>query len=191
MCYIRGGMAEGGRIYSPGCSDTTLPQDDRAIEIPYRLYFAGESLMWNGGVCFISDKPQLCAIKARAYLVTEAQFWQILSQESKTVVPIQACDIAQLRAQGSVSVGAGKYDHAIYCGELEGYPMITFTAPAQHMVSAMPSEDYLRLIISGLQETHRMSLEDAVVYLGTKQGVAGYYSKTELLELSKSDVVFT
>jgi hypothetical protein len=77
----------------------------------------------------------------------------------------------------------GYYSELIYCGQLAGYPMLSFTASENRTDFAPPSPKYLRMIRSGLQESHGLSTGDAVEYLKDRPGVLGNWTVSQLVEM--------
>lgn len=48
-----------GGSYAQGCEDKTLPQENKTIELPHRLYFARKYSGWGqGGIAFISVEKE-------------------------------------------------------------------------------------------------------------------------------------
>ena len=82
-------------------------------------------------------------------------------------------DLDQARKYGHTRILLGHYSELIYCGERDGYPMLTFTASENRTDFNRPSPPYLRMIHRGLQESHGLSTDDAVEYLRGKPGVPG------------------
>jgi hypothetical protein len=172
-CYVVGGKPPGASRTQPGARDTTLPLDDRPLEIPYRLYFAGVSKFWDGSPCFIdtlesSDTPTL----ARAYLITWGQFEDVVAQENgRSTSPIDL-ELKDLSAGSSRLIGPGRYENMLCTGHIDGVPALTFTSPctmAEANVGA-PAVAYLRLMVTGLRESHGLSDGALVTYLGSAPG---------------------
>jgi hypothetical protein len=91
MCYIRGGKPEGATRTYEGCNDKTPPVDQKPINIPHQLYFAKEAKVWNGGgVCFINpERDEQVNTLGNMYLITRAQFLEVVQQENFTTEPIE------------------------------------------------------------------------------------------------------
>jgi hypothetical protein len=179
-CYILGGTPNGGLHSQRGCDNKRMPRAEHPIDLPYTLYFAGESKIWTGGVCFL-DTITPGATKGKAMLVTLEQFEQITAQESQRehALPI---DVNLMRQKGYTILGDGshRYDKLVYCGEHEGYPVLVFTSPRKIMPYNKPSDAYLRTVTLGLSISRKMTAEDIVLYLIDKPGVAGNYTSSEL-----------
>jgi hypothetical protein len=181
--YILGGIFEETNHQHAGCDDKTLPVQDVLIDLPLELYFAGESRQWGGGVAFVKPNTLEVRTKSRAYLVTLGQFEQIAAQESSRET--HSLDVDLLRSQGYLVMGDGskKYDKILYCGEKDGYPVITFTSPLELQVYAKPEPTYLRTIAAGLKDFHGLDDQEVIEYLIVKPGVQENYSSDELSEL--------
>lgn len=180
--YIVGGTPKGASRDYKGCDDKTPPAEDALMELPHQLFFAGESRVWTGGMAFIGNSLSQERTKSRAYLITSGQFEQIAAQESARD-EVRPLDISLLRSLGRLTIGDGtrNYDEMLYCGEKDGLPIITFTSPSQDRPYTKPAAQYLKTIASGLRSSHGLSDDEICDYLIAKPGIAGNYSKTELI----------
>jgi hypothetical protein len=163
FCYIRGGQYRFGGSYAQGCTDKTLPQGNKTIELPYRLYFARKSSSWSqGGVSFISvDKendPNKWTL-ARMWKITEEQFVQVRQQE-----------------------GASWYNNVVNLGMDEGIPVYTITNSMNQALNP-PSRNYLLTIVIGLIESYQLNANEVYDYLYRKEGIQGYFSQQELKDI--------
>lgn len=187
MCYIAGGTPLGtDRVYV-GCKDPSPPLAYRAFEIPYQLYFAGESRVWTGGVAFIghtADSNILPTIVS-AYLIKLSQLEQLAAQESGRQ-EIYAIDLKQLQDRGLqiLGGGSGRYDGILQCGTYENVPIICITSPKIWPGFNTPAPAYLQTMASGLQgPIHGLTTDQVVAYLLQKPGVAGNYTAPQLHQL--------
>lgn len=188
MVYIQGGRAPGGTRDQPGCSDHTPPIKDEAIEIPNGIYFGGEAMIYSCGA-FITQQPGPRPTKARAYLITAEQFWQVVQQENNWPHPIKQPSISSIRQHKTAvlqDIGGkhAQFTRIIYCGEKAGYPMLSFTAEHQHDQVKKPSVVYLQIIARGLAESHGLTAAQIAQYFASIPGVAGDYTLSELVEIS-------
>lgn len=158
LAYLRGGRLEGSAREYPGAFDRAEPLDDAAVELPGRIYFAGESKTWTGGMAFYDhDAPG--PTPARAYLITAAQFVDVAAQEMHRppdpADPLQRIVITGFDG-GRHTAGPGRYETIIEVGVREGIGMLTFTAPhgAGAVAHTSPSTTYRALIAAGLAESH-------------------------------------
>ena len=149
--YLRGGTPEGATHHYPGCRDLSAPLDDRALEIDMQLCFGGSSRTWGGGVAFV--RPGGTA-KARAYLITDEQFADVIAQENWL-------------EPGSIGIDGGDYMYGVIpeLGELDGHPVRTITQAPDTPLNP-PSAAYVKHIVDGLREAHGMSDEAIEAYLG-------------------------
>ena len=83
VVYLRGGTAPGGSRPQRGARDPSDPLDDRPVTINRSLYFRGQSQLWGGGVAAIDHQPGDQPARGRAYLITTAQFEDVVAQESR------------------------------------------------------------------------------------------------------------
>jgi len=186
--YIEGGSIPGNDVVYEGCTDPTPPVDDVSLELPQSLYFAGWSdREWGGTAAgFITLDAQASPALARAYLITPLQLREVVRQENSNVA---SADDVELNIDGARKHGhvrmlpKGYYSELIYCGQLAGYPMLSFTASENRTDFAPPSPKYLRMIRSGLQESHGLSTGDAVEYLKGRPGVLGNWTVSQLVEM--------
>lgn len=187
MCYIAGGTPTGTDRMYLGCKDTSPPIAHRALEIPYQLYFAGESRVWTGGVAFIGHDANetTVATYASIYLIKLSQLEQLVAQENgrETAYPI---DLQSLPKSGILRVGegTGRYDGILYCGTQDDIPIVAITTPVPHTIFNKPSPAYLHIIASSLRgNVHRLTMDELVDYLLQKPGIAGNYSEAELRQV--------
>lgn len=183
MNYVRGGVPVGGGRGTPGCRDTTPPRLDKPVHLPGQVYFATESVVWTGGRAFL-DPTLPGRAPARAYLITDEQFADITDQEMYRP-PGTPLDLAAVVAAGRVELGPGRYETLIHAGDLDGYPVFTFTAPwiASAKAPNPPAAAYLTTIARGLRESHGWSTEAVVGYLSGLNSVAERWSAAELTGL--------
>jgi hypothetical protein len=173
--YLLGGRPEGAQRSYVGARTPAMPVDDVAVELPGRLYFAGRSTTWGGGIAFY-DHDQPGPTAARAYRITAEQFADVAAQEMHRLPeegdPIEEVIVGGLDA-GRHEAGPGHYETLIEVGRRDGLPMLTFTAP--HGFDAVPhtqpTDAYLAMLAQGLRETRDWTDEDVEAYL--RERVAG------------------
>lgn len=185
-CYIGGGTPSGGSRANPGCRDGSPPRRTCAVWLPGAVYFALESPMWGGGLALYDpgdgpgDGPAGGAedgdgvegrAAARAYLVTAGQFADIAAQEMYRS-PGADVDLVALTRDGRLSLGEGRYETLVHAGDLDGVPMVTFTAPwrSVDVPAAAPSAAYLRTLGGGLAAAHGWPAWRAAAYLAGLRG---------------------
>lgn len=198
-CYISGGKPDGSTRTFTGCRDDSMSRDTRSLEIPYSLYFAGNSRTWRhegndenrpSGRAYVGLRPGKDTTKARAYLITREQFEDVTAQENG-IDMLDPIDLDELEKSGHLSAGIDAepgriiYDELVHCGRIDGLHAVSFTSSQRISPYTKPSKAYLRVMASGLMEAHGLRPEAVEAYLSTKPGVAGNWSKDELMALAE------
>ncbi|MFJ9827010.1 histone deacetylase [Streptomyces sp. NPDC101160] len=178
--------------YLARCRDRCEPRESRAVVVPGAVYFATESAVWGGGRGFY-DPGADGVVWARAHLLTAGQFSDIVAQEMYREVGGGTggggdgeLDLAAVVACGRVEFGTGRYETVVCAGELDGLPMLTFTAPwaMDEVEHREPSEAYLRLLVAGLREAGAWSADEIAGYLAALPGAVGRWSAEEILGIA-------
>jgi hypothetical protein len=173
LCYIVGGIPPGLTRPCRGARDMTQPREDRALDIPHRLYFAGYAEGWGGSPCFVDTAESPAApTHARAYLVKWGQFEDVVAQENGRATSPVDVDLVDLEAGRSFPLGPGRYENVLCLGRYDEFPVVTFTSSGTMTQAELgaPSKAYLKTMISGLRESHAMSDDGIVGYLGAAPG---------------------
>jgi hypothetical protein len=175
-CYVRGGAPPGGTRENPGCRDRTPPRAEAAVWLPGGVYFGLESPMWGGGLAML-DPALPGTAPARAYLVTAEQFSDIAAQEMYRS-PGTGPDPRAALATGRAVLGVGRYETLLHCGDLDGRPVLTFTAhwSAADVAPNAPSPVYLAMIAAGLAAAHGWGPRRTADYLASRPGAAGHWT---------------
>ncbi|HSX27920.1 MAG TPA: hypothetical protein VLF60_00540 [Candidatus Saccharimonadales bacterium] len=179
--YIEGGSLQGSSYLYRGCKDTSPPLKVRSHILPYELYFGDQSKSWTGSVAFIAPEPSDARTLARAYLITFEQFCSIVAEESYLTEPVKIRKTSESHYQIEPEI-SGMYDHLLYCGNLEGYPMLTFTAKVPQPAPIRPAVPYLEIIAEGLREAHGLEGTALLEYLHQHRGLKNTYTKVELAD---------
>ncbi|MFI9001613.1 histone deacetylase [Streptomyces sp. NPDC053541] len=176
--------------YLAACRDPAAPRESRAVELDGVLYFATESAVWGGGRGF-HDPGAAGRTLARAHLLTAEQFGDITALEMYREpgdgagfgAGFGAGELAEVVARGCVSFGSGRYETVVCAGELDGLPMLTFTAPwaVADVELRAPAEPYLRHIAAGLQESGAWTDREIARYLAGSPGAAGTWTEEDVL----------
>ncbi|MBB4931908.1 hypothetical protein F4561_002728 [Lipingzhangella halophila] len=182
-CYVAGGTPPGGSRANPGCRDRTLPRARRAVWLAGGTYFALASPMWGGGLA-IHDPRLPGAVPARAYLVTAGQFSDIAAQEMYRD-PGGDLDLTRVLRDGRDVRGEGRYETLLYSGDIDGCPVVGFTAHwrLSDVAVAAPSAAYLRVIGAGLRAAHAWSVERTATHLAQRPGAAGTWQGSDIAAL--------
>jgi hypothetical protein len=187
LAYLQGGRVPGNDVDHAGCTDPAPPRDDVAIELDHSLYFAGRSKRWGGtSAAFVSLSVQDPPSLARAYLITQGQFVDVVRQENRRHEDIadfeQRLHVAKRHGHARL-LPKGYYAELLFCGERNGYPMLTFTASEDRTDFGRPSAAYLQMISSGLRECHGVTTAQAVAYLIGRPGVQETWTRRDLKDL--------
>lgn len=185
--YIRGGRAPGGSRTYPGCRDQTPPRSSVPAMIPGRVYFALESKTWTGGMAFYDpDAPGQAAV--RAYLISVGQFSDVAAQEMVRE-PGADLDLTAVLKTGREEFGAGRYETLICPGQINGIPVVTFTAPwhLDDVEFQRPAHRYLRYLAMGLRESHSWDVAQIARYLSNCPGALGTWDADEIEQLLAED----
>jgi len=175
LCYVQGGRPAGASRTYPGARDTTEPVDDRPMVLPGGVFFGWESPTWGGGIAFY-DATAEGECLARAYLVTEQQFADIAAQEMHRP-PGADLDLAHVLEHARHELGPGRYETLHLVGELDGHPVLTFTAPDPTVLPRNPpTTAYLDVVARGLRESHGLDTDGVVDYLLGCPGVTPHWS---------------
>lgn len=188
LTYLQGGRFAGNDLDHKGCADPSPPVDDVALELPHSLYFAGWSdRVWGGtSAGFITLAAQAPSTLARAYLIAQAQFLEVVRQENGNRADFDDFDVTLERARQSGHtrmLASGAYSELVYCGERDGHAMLSFTASEDRKDFTAPSAAYLRVIGSGLKECHGLSTAQVAAYLGDRPGVREHCTRSQLLHI--------
>ncbi|MGF7239391.1 MAG: histone deacetylase [Frankia sp.] len=191
--YLAGGRPPGAARVYPGCRDTRPPARDAPVSLPGGVYFALRSRVWGGGLAFYDpslrdprpgDPRQPGLVPARAYLITAGQFADLAAQEMGRA-PGTDLDLAPLRATGRHQLGPGRYETLVGLGTRDGWPMLTMTAPwsAGSVEPTAPAAIYLRMLATGLAESHGWSPARIAGYLAARPGAQGTWSVSMIADL--------
>lgn len=183
LYYLAGGRPPGGARTYPGCRDGRHPVRALPVVLPGRLYFALESGAWTGGMG-LYDPQDPGETPARAYLLTAAQLSDIAAQEMYRA-PGADLELAGVLATGRARLGPGRYETLVCPGLLDGYPVLTLTAPwRSHEVRwRRPAAAYLRCLATGLVEAHGWPVHRAARYLSSRPGAAGRWRPEDVAAL--------
>lgn len=167
--YLRGGRPPAALRAVSGCRDATPPRDQRAVVVPGEVSFGWRSPTWGGGIAFY-DAHADGEVLARGYLLTEQQFADVAAQEMHRE-PGEDLDLAHVLEHRRHTLGPGRYETLHLLGELDGTPMLTFTADDPGALEPHPPvEEYLGHMARGLYDVHGLSRAEAAAYLAARPG---------------------
>lgn len=185
-CYLTGGRPTGGNRVYPGCRDGSPPVDERSIEFPGRLVFAGRSRVWGGGLALF-DPTGDGTVAGHAYRLTAEQFADVAAQETRHDPGgefAHAFEKALPDLETAHVHGSGNYETVVRIGADDGSPLLTITrGDVADLPLAAPSPAYLWWIGTGLAVTHGWSVAETVAYLLAAPGVEGGWDADSLLRL--------
>ena len=182
LCYLQGGRPRGAARTYPGARDRSEPARDVPMTLPGDVFFGWSSPTWGGGIAFYHPEVTGEAL-ARAYLVTDQQFSDVAAQEMRRE-PGTDLDLTTVLDERRHDTGPGRYESLHLVGELDGHPVLTFTAPDPDALQRnAPSEPYLATVARGLRETHGLSDAALCDYLLTRPGVHQAWTRERLTAL--------
>ncbi|MET9554322.1 histone deacetylase [Streptomyces sp. NPDC006645] len=181
--YIRGGRPPGAARAWPGCRDVRMPGRSIPVELRGVLYFATESPVWGGGRAFY-DPAGGGRVLGRAHLVTAGQFSDIAAQEMYRE-PGSDIDLAEVLTRGRAALGEGRYETLVCAGQVDGVPVLTFTAPWgwKDVRWNPPSSAYVRYLAAGLLAAGAWDVGTVASYVAGCPGAAGHWSEEALVDL--------
>lgn len=178
--YLHGGCPPGATRTYPGARESADPLDDRPVVVPGKVTFAWHSPTWDGGIAFL-EADAAGEAPARAYLLTRRQLADVLEQEMWRE-PGRDLDVDTLARDRRLVIGPGRYETLAVVGELDGRPVVTFTAPDVDALGIeAPADAYLAIMARGLRASHRLSDEAVADHLLGCRGVGR--TRAELVAL--------
>ena len=143
--YLRGGSPPGSRRTYLGARDPSLPVRSAEVRIPHRLFFAGDSPVWGGGVAFVDPQPDPAhSTAAVAWMITLEQLGDLVVQENGGEAP--GPHIRALPERGAyMVVDPGRYDLLVGLPSIEGVAAATLTSSNPPPPSE-PSPTYLAMV---------------------------------------------
>jgi len=171
LCYIQGGKPKGASRTYEGCTDKSLPLDNKSIKIPHQLYFAKQAQVWNGGgVAFINPQlNQTAKTLGRMYLITKAQFAEVVMQENALDSPPDIPYRKVVKNGGYRLFDESWYNYLLCLGRQNDYPIFTFTHDNFMKTELNPPHvNYLDTIAKGIEDAYSYQKEEAVQYLISK-----------------------
>ena len=181
--YIKGGHPPGTRWNYPGCRDPRMPSRSLPVELTGALYFATQSPVWGGGRAFY-DPDVEGRVLARAHLITAGQFSDIAAQEMYRA-PGPALDLTEVLTCGRAVLGRGRYETLVCPGQVDGVPVLTFTAPwtMNDVRGNPPSAGYVRFLAAGLLSAGAWNVTEVASYLAACPGATGHWTEQAVVDL--------
>lgn len=200
LTYVEGGSPEGTETVHEGCRDKTPPVEDMPIRFAGRMHFAASSGRWDGGGVAFMDNDTAGHALGRAYLITMEQFDDVVAQENGKKVGSVSVKTEDAIKSGAEDVTYGLYGTMVHIGDYGCSPVFTFTGSFSANDSVLsadedpkkiskyaprtntPSNNYLRMIGSGLSETFEMDVDQQADYLRGSLGVT-HVSREQILNV--------
>ena len=154
LCYIRGLAPTENHKAHIGCRDRCDPAGDAAALCEHPVVYAGVKSSWgDGGVAFLDWEEEGSETVLRLWRVTREQFEDVCAMENGLAPGAVAIDFGRLCQHGTMVVSQqGWYGRAVYLGDVEGDPVVTFTWRDRRDDLFAPSERYAGVIRNGLTE---------------------------------------
>ncbi len=186
--YLQGGRPDGATRDYPGARDRTVPSKVEPVMLAGSVFFAWESPTWGGGIAFY-DPAGPGTSYGRAYLVTAGQFADVAAQEMHRI-PDADLDLTGLLADGHTLLGPGRYERLLVVGEIDGLPVVTFTASwTQDEIELNPPvARYLQLMAAGLRDGHHLDDDEIVAYLLARPGARPRWTTESLAAALEAEI---
>ncbi|MEU6670574.1 histone deacetylase [Streptomyces sp. NPDC046727] len=181
--YIKGGRLPGAAREHPGCRNPAMPTRSIPVELTGAMYFATESPVWGGGRAFYDPRAS-GRVLARAHLVTSDQFADIAAQEMYRSPGIDL-DLTDVLQRGRAVLGEGRYETLVCAGQVDGLPVLTFTAPwgINDVPWVRPSAAYVRFLATGLLSAGAWDMDAVASYVAACPGATDHWSPQDITAL--------
>jgi hypothetical protein len=174
--YLAGGRPPGAARSYEGCRDPSPPREARPLWLPGGLSFGGRSRVWGGAMAFY-DPAAAGRVAARAYLLTYAQFSDVVAQESRR--PLGTPLVLGSQPDGRHPGLSDIYDIVLRLDSADCVPRLTLTS-GRLPPPAAPSSAYLRTILAGLSSGFGLTADERVDYVLGSRGVAGAWTREDM-----------
>jgi hypothetical protein len=146
--------------------------------MPGRLVFAWHSPTWDGSIAF-HDPDGGSEVLSTAYLLPRETFSDVLEQEMWRE-PGAVHDLSAVIDAGRQVLGPGRYETLHRTGELDGRPVLTFSADDPKLLEpGRPAPAYLATMARGLRRAHGLTDDAIADYLLDADGIS--HDRDELL----------
>ncbi|HEC08789.1 MAG TPA: histone deacetylase [Acidimicrobiales bacterium] len=179
--YLTGGWIEGRDRGHHGSRDPSHPIADRSWRIPHRLHFGGVSRRWGGGVAFVDPRRGSGESVVRLWNLTHQQFEDVAAQENGLTPGEVEVDLRRLEERGALDIGGPWYGHGLWCGRVDGMPVVTFTQ-RELFDPNPPTPAYLEMVAGGLLEVG-LDHHSAAEYLMEASGMEPEWDHRRITEL--------
>jgi hypothetical protein len=160
-----GGCPPGATRTYPGTRDRSPALGTRPFVMPGRLVFAWRSPTWGGAIAF-HDPDGDGQVLSTAYLLTRRMFSDVVEQEMRRE-PGADHDLTEVLARRRHELGPGRYETLHLTGELDGRPVLTFSASdLAALERGNPAPAYVATMARGLRAVHGLTDPEIDDYLG-------------------------
>jgi len=161
-----GGCPPGATRTYPGTRDRSPALGTRPFAMPGRLVFAWRSPTWGGAIAFL-DPDGDGQVLSTAYLLTRRMFSDVVEQEMRRE-PGADHDLTEVLARRRHELGPGRYETLHLTGELDGRPVLTFSAAdLAALEPGEPAPAYVETMARGLRAVHGLTDAEIDAYLGS------------------------
>ena len=162
-----GGCPPGATRNYPGTRDRSPALETRPFVMPGRLVFAWHSPTWDGAIAF-HDPSGEGQVFSTAYLLTRRMFSDVVEQEMWRK-PGADHDLTEVLAMRRHELGPGRYETLHLTGELDGRPVLTFSAADPSALEpGEPAPAYLATLARGLRAVHGLTDTEIEAYLESR-----------------------
>jgi hypothetical protein len=180
--YLDGGSYGPSGPDHAGARDSSPPAGWRSLDVPHQLRFGRRSRRWGGGVAFLDPTRGSGTAIVRCWDITVEQFADVAAQENGLGPGTLPIDVTEVTTRGAVDLTDGWYGRALYLGDLDDRPVLTFTG-AVAVEPTPPGAPYLDTVARGLLETSDRDPAALVDYLQRCPGVHRQWSAASIRDL--------
>ena len=146
-----------------GARDRAGPARDRPVRLNHGVYFAGQSVRWNGPVAFLELVPGKNLSFGRAYLLRWSQAIAIISQENGDKAALSLRELPLVGEYIELPT-KGKYNAVLRLDDYFSVPMVTLTT-SRNLPRGTPTMDYVATMKQGLLELKTIPEEEISQYI--------------------------
>ncbi|MER7717408.1 hypothetical protein ABTX99_10725 [Streptomyces flaveolus] len=116
--------------------------------------------------------------------MTAQQFADIAAQEMYRE-PGTDLELGDVLTRGHAVLGDGRYETLVCAGQVDGMPVLTFTAPwrMRDVPLVAPSAAYVRFLATGLLSAGVWDIDAVASYVAACPGASGQWSQVAIADL--------
>ena len=134
-----------------GSRDRRGPTGNRSVRTGHNVYFAGQSIRWNGPVAFLELTSTDSFSLGRAYLLTWNQIVDIAAQENGDAKPYSHRTLPPINCYIELQT-KGKYNIILRLEDHEEIPTVTLTT-SRDLPRGEPTPEYLAAMRQGFSNS--------------------------------------